>query len=169
MDYSKSVLFQGDTEKLLAATVGILSSVGMRIVAKTPTSITADNPNPPLPGIETQPLLWVDRIHLDVTSERVLLEASWGSMEENDTLEFAIPTSVLGFIGVVAAAGLWIADGFLSMCILVSILGILGLFWCLASGLKNGWNHTEVDSALDTLLSNIIAASQTTYSHVSNR
>lgn len=159
MRYAASLPFHGDTDKAFHLAESALTAIGFRITERTAGSVEMVGPG--MNSTRQSALMGASRVHIFGGRGELTIEADLGGVERMSRFVTLFPIGLVLCLGTLLSAvfgalfgpGIWIVA-------VAAAMGGNAVLWLLLGPLMARGIRTRTDRALETLLANMVAVSE---------
>jgi hypothetical protein len=158
MQFTHSVLFEGNPDRAFDLACSSLTAIGFRLANKTESSLEWIGPG--MHGSRQNPLMGASFIQIHHHNRELKLDAELGGIERMARFLKYFPAILLGGIGIVLSIVLLIATGpGVWVYPLFGVLAINAVVWMIVGPILTRQFRSRTEKSLDTLLNNMAAMS----------
>lgn len=159
MQYTVSLPFRGDTDKAFHLAEAALTASGFRFGDRTAGSVEMIGPG--MNSTRQSALAGVSRLHILKSHDKLSIEADLGGVAQMSRFVTLFPVSLVLCLGVVLSIvfGVLIGPG-LWLAVVAAVVSVNAVLWLVLGPMIARKIRARTESALDTLLANMVVAGE---------
>lgn len=157
MDYTQSVEFHGDANRVVEQATLILTALGFRLIEQADSA--AEFAGPGMNNTRQPGLLGVSHLRIAADGESLTIEAELGGARKMERFVTWFPTSLGVFLGVTLGGLAWHFAGWKIATTIFTTAALAVLPWKIIAPIFVRRIRSRTTDALDTLLGNLASIS----------